>query len=101
MQTDQEWLSIVKEWEQSSLTQQEYCEQAKVKYWKFCEKRGQLIRRGLLNRSLPERRALLNRKAFLPIELPKVTQPKLAMANMIEIQLPHGVVLRIPTDVAA
>jgi len=87
MKAEAEWLEIFTESESSGLPQKDYCKQNGVSYWKFCQQRSDLVKRGLM-RSQP----------FLPIQIAEMPQVKLPV--MIEIQLPHGIILRIPPDVA-
>ena len=90
MKAEAEWLEIFTECESSGLPQKDYCKQKGVSYWKFCQQRSDLVKRGLLK--------AMRSQPFLPIQIVEMPQVKLPV--MIEIQLPHGIILRIPPDVA-
>ena len=111
MKTEQEWLAIFKAWEESGLPQPEFCQSRGLGYAQFSLKRGELIAKGVIARYKrpirlgKERVPALPTPTFTPIAfsqpvpLPSVP-PKKPESAMIEIQLPHGIVLRIPTHVA-
>ena len=48
MKTESEWLKFFPESESSGLTQEIFCKQKGVSYWKFYKHRRDLVKRGLL-----------------------------------------------------
>jgi hypothetical protein len=103
MQTEAEWLKLFAEWESSGLAQEVFCKRNGISYWKFCQQRSGLVKRGLLKsmRSVivktKKSATGLKSPPFMPIQ---ITQARQDLPRMIEIQLPHGIMLRIPADVA-
>lgn len=101
MYTEEKWLSIFSRWEVSSLPQQEFCEAEGVSYSQFARKRAELLGRGLIadrkTRPLPKQKTA---PMFVPVEVSGASASKADCHSMIEIQLPHGIILRIPTHVA-
>ncbi len=103
MKTESEWLKFFAECESSGQTQEIFCKQKGVSYWKFYKHRRDLVKRGLLKpmrpiAAIPKKAAKVIASPFLPIQIAEMPQVKLS--RMIEIQLPHGITLRIPADVA-
>ena len=96
MKTKQEWQSLFERWKTSPLPQHEFCKAEGITYGLFSKKRA------ILNRKMNQpAQSNLSTLPFLPIEAPQYAAPKSLCPKMIEIQLPHGVVLRIPTDATA
>lgn len=104
MKSELNWSSLCKAWESSGLSQKQFCTENALSYGKFCEQRSLLINRG---EAKSQRSARLQSKqpvqplmrpSFLPLEF-GVTSPA-APQKQLEIQLPHGIILRIPLDVA-
>ena len=91
--TEQTWLERVKAWEDSGLAQKAYCKERGVSYSRFCVWRSKLIEQGLVERKVPSRQAQ-DKPTFIPVSL-EPTQA-IQQRSMIEIQLPQGIVLRIP-----
>jgi hypothetical protein len=103
MKTETEWLRLFAECESAGLAQEAFCQQNGISYWKFCQQRSDLVKRGLLKPMRPvtakaKKAAKGVDSPFLPIQIAKLRQGELS--RMIEIQLPHGIILRIPADVA-
>jgi hypothetical protein len=96
MKTEQEWQLLFERWKTSPLSQHEFCKAEEVTYGLFSKKRAILNRK--MNQTLQKGPSTL---PFLPMEVPRYVAPKPLRPKMIEIQLPHGVVLSIPTDAAA
>ena len=107
------WLKVSKDWLASGLSQREYCKGAGINYRHFGEHRTLLIHQGLVEScsgkavnnlptiAIPVREDVVN---FLPLstkalkltpELTERTRPQ-----HIEIKLPFGIVMSIPTNVA-
>ena len=100
MYTEEKWLSIFSRWEVSSLPQQEFCEAEGVSYSQFARKRAELLYRGLIRDRKTKPLCKQAAKMFVPIEVSEASPSKPSCHSMIEIQLPHGIILRIPTHVA-
>ncbi len=101
--TEAEWLKFFTECESSGLSQEVFCKQKGISYWKFYKQRRDLVKRGLLKPMRPvgaktkKPAKEIKSQPFLPIQITRAPQ---IQARMIEIQLPHGIILRIPADVA-
>jgi hypothetical protein len=89
--TEPAWLELFKAWEQSGVAQQAFCKERGVSYYQFRSVRTRLTKRGLIGSQRPE--PLLGGKANCFIPLSEASQPK---ASMIELELPQGIILRIP-----
>ena len=99
MKTESEWQSILQRWTTSSLSQHEFCKAEGITYSQFSKKRATIMSRAKgVNVDETQQPAPLK---FLPIEVPQVkVEAKSRVVSMIEIKLPHGIILRIPTDAA-
>ncbi len=95
----QEWLSIFKEWQHSKLPQKDFCKAQGLRYTQFCTKRSEFLQQGIIQSCRPADLQKRLATAFLPIGLASSVAAK--TPSMIEIQLPHGILLRIPVDVTA
>ena len=99
-----EWQRLSEEWEQSGLKQEEYCKGKGINRRAFAQGRTELIMRGLARRCYRHQKPEMNREAmrFVPVNLPTENTPSERVSpscevNYIEINLPHGIVMRIPT----
>lgn len=100
-----EWQKLSEEWEQSGLKQKEYCKGKGISWRAFSQVRTELIMKGLAKPCYKRSKLVENREAlrFIPIHLPGENSPPQRLsaasceANFIEINLPHGIVMRIPT----
>ena len=100
-----EWQRLSEEWEQSGLKQREYCKGKGISWRAFSQGRTELIMRGLAKPCYKRSKLVGNREAlrFIPVNLPgensppQLLSPASCEARFIEINLPHGIVLRIPT----
>jgi hypothetical protein len=95
------WLAISQEWEQSNLTQIEYCKSKGISRSYFTQQRTKLMAQGLLKPCYKQTKSKSPspKMRFLPLTLAAsdtLPQPKIT-PTFIEIQLPHGIVVRIPT----
>jgi len=90
------WEEINKSWQESGLPQQAYCEKNKIDYACFCIWRSRQIQQGNLS-SMRYKKAKIKSLDFIPLNLKK-TQPKEKSHGFIEICLPHGIMMRIPTN---
>lgn len=95
-----DWLAISQEWAVSNLSQPEFCKRKNLSYRHFTENRGRLLACGLVKpcHKKPEVESAAQSMRFLPIRLeatPKQLESS-AAPKFIEIQLPHGIVMRIP-----
>ena len=91
--TEQAWLAVIKDWEPSGLAQKVFCRERRISYSQFCVWRSKLIERGLIKRqqAVKPTRA---KPAFIPVSLE--SSQVVNQRGSIEVQLPHGIVLRIP-----
>ena len=81
--TRSEWIEIFKNWEESGLTQKEYCDANDLSFHTFCTSRGKLNKK--LKSSPPFSAKVI------PIELPKPMS-----ASVLELRLANGTEIRIP-----
>lgn len=95
MKGEAEWLELFAEQASSDLAEDIFCEQKEVSHWKFCQMRRDFIKRGLLKSKKSEKMSAVS---FLEVQIAEARQRRLS--PMIEVQLPHGIILRIPADVA-
>ena len=99
---EEEWLEILGDWEGSYLSQPEYCKSKGIDLWNFMESRKKLMGQDL-KRSRKQRKSKPTPMRFIPVNLsagdaaPALPAVKEIEQAFIEIQLPHGIVLRIPT----
>ena len=97
-----EWLEILEDWEGSYLSQPEYCRSKGIDLWHFMESRKKLMGQSL-KQCRKQRKSKPKPMRFIPVNLsaedvsPKLAVPEEARQAFIEIELPHGIVLRIPT----
>jgi hypothetical protein len=99
-----EWQRLSEEWEQSGLKQREYCKGKGISWRAFSQGRTELIMKGLAKPCYKRRKPEINQEAmgFVPVSFPMesvLSQESLGAckARFIEINLPHGIVMRIPT----
>ena len=97
------WLSLVKEWEDSGLTQAEFCHQKDVKKVTFGYWRNKFIASGDVESKATKSTSLGSDapSGFIPFNITSSTSNAEVNNDIIEIQLPHGVILRIPVDARA
>lgn len=104
-ETSSDWLKISQEWEESGLSQVEYCKSRGISRSYFSLQRSKLIAQGLIKPyyKRPQAKGILPKMHFVPVTLPvEGTSPELLSptsleASFIEIKLPHGILMRIPT----
>jgi hypothetical protein len=99
MQSKEDWLSVLKRWEASGVGQRAFCEAEGLLYQQFCLKRKEFLQKDLIEDKSHWALRKAENHDFLPIEI-KGAASKKRRAPMIEIELPYGIVLRIPTHVA-
>lgn len=96
-----DWLEISREWEESDLSQKEYCKLKGISWSLFNQSRTKLMAKGWVKPCYkqPKVKFAEERMEFIPVSLPGVLSeaPQSGKKDWIEIQLPHGIVLRIPT----
>lgn len=98
-EAQQDWLSIFNQWKQSGLSQKNFCKAQGLKYSQFYRARIDFLKQGVIQSCRPAELQKPLATGFLPISLTSSVAAK--TPGMIEIQLPHGIVLRIPTDATA
>jgi hypothetical protein len=95
-----DWLAISREWEESDLSQKAYCESKGISWRVFNQSRTKLMAKGLVKPRYKHSKVKLleERMEFIPVSLPDILSeaPKSGAKDWIEIQLPYGIVLRIP-----
>jgi hypothetical protein len=96
-----QWLSTIKEWELSGLTQAEFCLQKDVKKVTFGYWRNKFIASGEVESRATK--SALDSKAvsdFIPFNITSSSIPNEDGGGngIIEVKLPHGITLRIPVD---
>ena len=108
------WLKISNNWEESGLSQAQFCKNNRIKYSQFAKWRSQLVNHGMVTRrdnkiDATEAAPMKNTtKAFIPITTASMGQPtsQVNTANnksqtksgCITINLPFNITLTIPTD---
>ena len=96
------WLRIFEEWEQSGLTQPEFCKSRGLSYSLFCSTRSLMRKREReLARLYPEEVRLGDQDEFFAVTVERdpgaPAKPKKMSGNLkleLEVALPYGVVLR-------
>ena len=106
MKTESEWLGIFEKWEQSGLNQKAFCKLDGLKYSEFYGMRMELLSKGLIHSRQPVGlQGSLKSERFVPLSISKdssASEPKgVADSSMMEVRLPNGIVLRIPTHVGS
>ena len=95
-----DWLAISREWEESDLSQKEYCKSKGISWSLFSQSRTKLMAKGLVKPCYKQPKAKYpgGRMEFIPVSLSGAMSeaPNSGEKAWIEIQLPHGIVLRIP-----
>ena len=100
-----EWQQLSDDWEQSGLNQKEYCKRKGISRSSFSQSRSKLLEQGLAKRCDKHSKSVenLEEMRFVPVHLPmdealpEQADAAVGSANFIEINLPHGIVMRIPT----
>ena len=95
-----DWASLSKEWEQSGLSQQRFCDEKGIPYTIFCSRRGELRKRERQKaRLVPAKPRPLSQ--FIPVAV-EADEPKVAVKHPaasttleVEVELPFGITLRI------
>ena len=91
-----EWLSLIKEWETTDLTQSEFCQQKEIKKVTFGHWRSKFIASGDAESKATKTSVDTNAPSgFIPFD---ITPTVSGDGQMIEICLPYGISLRIPTN---
>jgi hypothetical protein len=100
---DEKWLTLVKEWEDSGQTQAEFCRQKDVKKVTFGYWRNKFIASGEVESKATKSTSLGSDapSGFIPFNITSSTNNTEIDNGIIEIQLPHGITLRIPVDARA
>lgn len=96
------WARISEEWEQSGMTQREFCERRGLSYSLFSSTRGLMRKREReLARLYPDKARLGDKDEFLPITIesePVAQEKPMKISSKrepeLEVALPYGVVLR-------
>lgn len=102
------WLTLNRQWETSGLTQRQFCTKKNLNFSRFTQWRTRLIREKICVAGDPASKAAHKKvHDFIPVHLsekPDIQNPlpdkSTSMGEHIEIQLPHGIIMRIPVHVA-
>ena len=104
--TREEWLELVKGWETSGQTQSAYCQDKGLKKATFGKWRSKFITSGEVKSLAVNKRDKNNDKSgtkssggFIPFDV--VSSKHSSIGNMIEIMLPHGIIVKVPVDASA
>ena len=109
METERDkWLELNRQWETSGLTQRQFCDKKKLNFSKFTQWRTQLIReKACVAGDTASKAANIEIHDFIPVHLPEsknIENPfpdeSESVGKYIDIQLPHGISMRIPVHVA-
>ena len=100
-----DWLELSQDWEQSGLSQQEYCKSKGLSHSTFAQSRSKLMMKGLTKPCYKRSKCGKSPQAmrFLAVHIPTESiSPRLVNTpeedpRFIEVKLPHGIVIRIPT----
>lgn len=95
MSTEEKWYSLLKEWESSGLTQEEFCKAKGVSISRFSHWRTKGIESGLFKPARVFKKETA-KPLFSSIDLSSLNSEK-ASKSMLELHLPHGIILKIPT----
>ena len=96
------WLSLVKEWESSGMSQAEFCKVHDIKKATFGKWRSKFIASGEVESKATKSTCFTTDTptGFIPFKLSSsAAVSKDKSANMIELTLPYGISIRIPVDV--
>lgn len=103
--TREEWLELVKTWETSGQTQASYCQDKGIKKVTFTRWRSKFIASGEVQSFAPVKADdgnVLTHKSslgsFIPFDV--VSSKHSAAGDMIELILPHGIIIKVPVDVS-
>jgi len=93
------WEALYDSWQKSGLSQRKFCERQKIEYKAFAYRRekASLAKRRAESRVILKSPEPTPIPKFIPIELLQ----KSPVFSWIEVQLPHGILLRIPTHETA
>lgn len=100
-----EWQRLSEDWEESGLNQKEYCKRQEVSWNAFSQARTKLMMQGLAKPCYNNGKSRANQEAlrFIPVSLAATEESarqkevSVVKSSFIEINLPHGIVMRIPT----
>lgn len=117
MRTQEEWYQLIRQWETSNLTREEFCLAHHLNFGEFRRHRSQGLKDGVLSNQWHRRGHGHHRQAsgFSQIEISGADKVAGAVDvssigvtdhssapiadSMIEVTLPHGICLRIPCHV--
>lgn len=91
------WFAVIQDWEQSTLTQSDYCQQHGISLASFSKWRTKYIASNQSHHKSFQQQStsIASDDGFLPLNL--VTSGD-GSKQMIEIDLPYGIQLRLPID---
>ena len=94
------WQLLSQERESSGLSQKAFCASKDLNYSTFSNWRSELIKKGLVSSSVYLKQVSSddNFASFVPLSFPTRQGKDNDAVPMIEIQLPSGVVIKVPVD---
>jgi hypothetical protein len=98
--TEEQWYEFIKRWEKSGLTQLQFCKQYNIDYRVFKRWRTEGLASGRFNPSTrwknKNESASFAKVTTLADELPATAHHKDLHTKFIEINLPYGILLKVP-----
>ena len=97
--TEEQWYEVIKRWEQSGLTQLQFCKQYEIDFRVFKRWRTEGLVSGKFNAKhkwTNKSESLSFSKVMLDDELPATTHHEGLNTKFIEINLPHSILLKVP-----
>lgn len=86
------WSALFSEWKCSKMTQKDFCKVKGLGFRDFIYRRE----KSFLNKKRAERKKSLPSAGFIKLESKPPLEIKKSDPSFIELQLPHGIILRIP-----
>ena len=98
-----QWIELVKKWESSGLTQAQFCQSEAINYKDFLKWRKVWLKERLpttkMVKAAPITQVEDHELGFSPLQLShqEVDSGRSDEPSMIEINLPYGIIIRIPS----
>ena len=86
------WAVLFAEWKSSKMTQKDFCKVKGLGFRDFIYRRE----KSFLNKKRAEPKKSLPAPQFLKLESKPALEVRKSNPSFIELQLPHGIILRIP-----
>ena len=104
MRKKEEWFELIDEWEESAQTQVEFCSQKDISVSKFRDWRssgfqeGRFIKRNQFPQTTRQHENSPTALSFSQLSIPDSESPHEPKDGIIQIELPFGIVIRIPAN---